>query len=180
MEFIRKHAHGLKLPQCEIEKIVRLKNSIWPYSIESQISWWKKNSNDDDDYFYFYFPGGKIIAFLRISNRNIIVGETNFLANCISEVCVDKSIQKKGIGLDLISYAVSIISNKNKNIIFLLCRTSEEGFYSACGFKKIQGEIKIRNSNIKERGLEPDEVFMCKNYFNVKKNTKIVLIGNLF
>ncbi|CAM8410610.1 Acetyltransferase (GNAT) domain containing protein [Candidatus Methylopumilus universalis] len=162
----------------EIFNICLLKNKIWQHTMESQLSWWKKNTSDSD-HFITLVDGPSTVAFLRLRDREILVENSSYHAKCVTEVCVEKSMQRKGLGSILLKAAKNKIDESDSGIGFLICLSTEELFYKASGWSSLQAEIQLKSSGGIKRSLKNNEKCMVLN-FEAPESANIVLCGDIF
>ena len=99
-----------RLSSEEIIDICTLKEQHWPLGIKKQLGHWFMLTNKEDK-LIFIERRNKKIAFLRLKLRKIIINNSISKSYMVSELCVDKKFQRKGVG--------GKILNKSKEIIFM-------------------------------------------------------------
>ena len=168
-----------EINQSEIEEICALKNQSWPHSMESQLDWWNKNTAVND-LLVTLVCEYSILAFLRLRSRIILVNGAHLEALCVTEVCVNQSQRKSGLGRQLMSVATNCINQTSSSLGYLLCRDVHEQFYNSCGWHRVEAPLQIQSSIGREfRLLTENERCMT---FDTKRllNGQIVLIGDVF
>ena len=167
-----------EISEADILEICGLKNQSWPHSMESQIAWWERNT-DSNDTLLMLKNEGVIQAFLRLRRRTVLVGNDRLHALCVTEVCVDRSHQGKGLGARLMNLAIARIKQLDKPIGYLLCRDSQELFYEACGWSRAGGDLQIESSLGVRRSLADSERCMTIDP-QQQLNGSVVLFGDVF
>jgi len=163
----------------EIRAICRLKNQSWTHSLESQIIWWKKNTSEND-LLVTLISDGSYLAFLRLRARKITVCDELVNVMCVTEVCVNEQHRKKGLGSMLMEVAASQIKRTNSGIAYLLCKSTQEAFYTSCGWHRTFIPLEIKSTNgLGTRSLAVDERCMIIDPNN-QLNGTIVLFGDVF
>lgn len=174
----RRYSHASDLTTDEILNICLLKNQSWPHSIDSQISWWKKNTSDSD-LIVTLVDGLSVVAFLRLRERKISVDGNCMQAKCVTEVCVEKYMQRKGLGSELLEAAKNKIDESDLGIGFLLCSSTEEPFYKACRWVLLEAQIQVESSSGTRRNLAINEKCMVQS-LQVPERAKVILYGDVF
>ena len=109
----------------------------------------------------------------------MLLNKQDLKVKTITEVCIDKSFQKKGLGKILIKNASTYISNLVNPIGFLICDIRLKDFYLSCGWKKITN-VKI-SKTLGERcyPIDPKQNIFFYDPKNVIRGN-IIVSGNNF
>lgn len=137
------------LSNKEQQRIIMLKQQHWHHPMQSQINWMKENIRNGEYHLWLGQPDGQIIAYLnfvflsvRFENRvEELVG--------IGNVCVDKALSGKGIGLLLMQICNYYIKCQDKKAV-LLCRKDLVSFYKKSGWKEYLGSTVLLGKEYKE------------------------------
>ena len=125
----------------DLLKIVELKMTIWGYSKESQLEWIKSRVKKEDIH-YLLYDDSILIGYLCICIIKVKVIDNEIEMYGFSNVCIQKSMQKKGLG----TLFVREILNKYNNKPFILLTTHKNyNFYKNIGFDSYDGNIYINN-----------------------------------
>ena len=84
----------LELELRDINEICILKDQHWPLGLKKQFGLWFVITNETDKLFLLE-KNKKIISFLRLKLRQILVNNTIFDSFYLTEVCVDKEFQNR-------------------------------------------------------------------------------------
>jgi GNAT superfamily N-acetyltransferase len=167
-----------ELSNDQIRAICVLKNQHWPYPIESQLYWWDKYTNKDD-IFVRIFNNNSTMAFLRLRKRKASVGNKFLTVFCVTEVCVDKALQGKGIGRELMNEARMFIDKTEHCLAYLLCTNKQSNFYRACGWHQFISPIIKSTDGRESRELKVHERCMIYDP-KMHINGKLILYGDVF
>ncbi len=126
----------------EIQELCAMKEQHWPYSLAEQQRWWNENS-DPTDLLVRLFDKGHLRAFLRLRAYEVICGNNVYPAKCATEVSVDKSFIRKGIGRRLMCETIRVINREGIPLGYLLCTSAQEQFYVKSGWVPIS-DVSIR------------------------------------
>jgi predicted GNAT family N-acyltransferase len=117
----------------DLISILRFKDNIWSYGIESQISWIKKNIRNSDIHVYIS-KKKEIVAY-----ANLIDGVSMNLNNLvgIGNISVLEKFRGNGYGSILIKIILFYLKTQKKDAI-LICKKNLISFYKKNGFKVIK------------------------------------------
>ncbi len=115
-----------------LNEIVRLKQQHWNYSAESQKKWIQSCLKADDLHLLMKMDD-KFVAYLSINVINMVVNGQAMVGKGLGNVCVDKDVQRQGLGKKIVEKANEIIKI-NDDIGILLCHTHLIPFYERCGW----------------------------------------------
>ena len=167
------------ITQAEILAICKLKNQSWLHSLESQLAWWESNTADDD-LFVNLMCNDSILAFLRLRSRTVSVSGEHIDVLCATEVCVDAARQGQGLGKLLMSKAATRIEQTSSGIAYLLCRDTQEPFYTRCGWRRTSASLQIESSSGQgRRSLAANERCMTFDP-KARLSGQIILFGDVF
>jgi GNAT superfamily N-acetyltransferase len=166
------------ITQEEIVAICLIKDQYWPYSMESQLQWWKENT-DESDLFFILVKNNQTIAFLRLRTGLVAKGKDFFDAFCVTEVCVHKDYLRRGLGKQLLDVASMYIKKTDSPIGYLLCWDNQTEFYQKCGWRPISLPQIKSSKIIKPRSLYPNEKCMVYDPSNLISGD-VVLFGDSF
>ena len=151
----------------ELDKIIMVKSSSWPYSYKSQINWIKNNIKDNDLHLLIE-KEGIALAYLNLVSIDITIDDKKCKGYGIGNVCTINKGQ--GMGKTLMLSVNEFLRKKNK-IGLLFCKKQLINFYSHSGWELID-ENKL-NYFSKHRGFKT-------MIYNHKQFDKIYLNINLF
>lgn len=115
-----------EVTQNDLDKIIKVKSTAWPYSYEKQLDWIRCNLNVLDIHVLLYLDG-ELLAYLNLVNVELFIDGIRKHAYGIGNVCVKK--KKKGFGKELIKSVNSYLVENNKYGL-LFCKKSLVNFYS--------------------------------------------------
>lgn len=122
---------------CDIKKIVELKNEYWPYGIDSQMEWIRENILAEDAHMLAETQDGNLVAYLTLTKVDLRINSLNYKMLGIGNVCVEKMLLGKGYGKALVQKASRYINNCGL-LGVLLCKENLVPFYTKCGWTNIQ------------------------------------------
>lgn len=129
------------IAQDDLLKIVELKMTIWNYSKESQFDWIKSHVIERDIH-YLLSCDEILVGYLCICMIKVSISESEIEAYGFSNVCIKKSMQKKGIG----TLFVKTILDRYQNKPFILLTSQKNyNFYNNIGFNSFNGTVYINN-----------------------------------
>lgn len=168
----------LEISNDEVRVICSIKSQNWPYTMESQLSWWQKYTYKDD--ILVTLKGDdSTFGFLRLRQRLVKVSDFFLKAICLTEVCVDKKHQGRGVGRQLMDAAVTQVQKKDTQLGYLLCWDAQLGFYQACGWNNFNA-VKIQSlDGHGTRALRTNERCMVYDPLGHLKG-ELLLIGDVF
>ena len=126
-----------KITKKDIEKILKLKNSHWKYTLKNQLTYFLKNYNDDDLHNMMFFKK-KFIGYTALRKKKI--KDIKYLI--FDTLVIDKKFRSNGLGLKMMKFNNKIIKNKKLPSI-LICRKKIKKFYEKNKWKKFN---KIYNN----------------------------------
>ena len=166
----------LELELRDINEICILKDQHWPLGLKKQFGLWFVITNETDKLFLLE-KNKKIISFLRLKLRQILVNNKIFDSFYLTEVCVDKSYQNQGWGKKIINESQNIII-KDKMNAYLLCNIDQKEFYSNLGWTYIKKIFTKEDSNTNIQKISNEKACL---FYNLKyKSEEITLIGKIF
>lgn len=121
------------ITEDELRQIVQLKDQHWPYGLESQ-KHWIDNNIIIDDYHLCGMDDNILVAYMAIVHVDLEIDSQRIDCLGLSNVCVDKNVEKKGFGGKLVSEANRFIIAK-KLTGLLLCKESLVPFYQKYGWR---------------------------------------------
>ncbi len=166
----------LELELRDINEICNLKDQHWPLGLKKQFGLWFVITNETDKLFLLE-KNKKIISFLRLKLRQILVNNKIFDSFYLTEVCVDKEFQNIGWGKKIMQMSQDFIEKENMNS-YLLCNTDQKKFYTNLGWEPSQNTNCSESLKSTRKKISKDR--MCF-FYNLKiKDKEITLIGKLF
>ncbi|WKV13135.1 GNAT family N-acetyltransferase [Marivirga harenae] len=155
-----------KVSEAQLQKIVELKNTVWPYGIDSQKDWINTHMNNTD-YHVVLEDNGTFLAYACLININVFSSEESsapFLG--IAGVC--SKTQGQGHGQKIMKEIVNFLrKNELKGLLF--CKKELAPFYSKAGF--LISKINFESN-------KPDIFAMSVNH--EESNNLQFYNGNLF
>ena len=167
---------GNQLKKEEIINICKLKNQHWPMDLKKQIISWFILTHKNDKLLSISFKENTV-AFLRLKLRKIIANKKVFDSYTLSEVCIDKEFQGKGLGTKIIKKSQDIIMQK-KIPGYLLCESNLINFYKKLGWKNIKNIKTVEKVNAEEKNLNHKKTCFFYNLLSNYDNIK--LVGKMF
>ncbi|PPR38730.1 MAG: hypothetical protein CFH30_01024 [Alphaproteobacteria bacterium MarineAlpha8_Bin1] len=166
----------LELELRDINEICILKDQHWPLGLKKQFGLWFIITNQTDKLFLLK-KNQKVISFLRLKLRQLLVDKTVIDSFYLTEVCVDKKFQNIGWGKKIMQISQDFIEKKNMSS-YLICNSDQQKFYTNLGWEP------SKNINYSE-SLKSTKKKISKNricfFYNLKNEDKrVTLIGKLF
>lgn len=143
--------------------IAKLKDQYWKYGLESQIRWMKENIRPDDLHLVGEVETNgkiKIQAYSTLSNIQVSIDEKGCEFIGIGNVCVEKSVQHLGIGMQLMDVVGKYLDEK-KGI--LLCKDALVCFYEKNGWKS----VRYQQATVKDQDYK-NQIMLFKRDCNCK------------
>lgn len=120
------------LLEKEISEIIFLKQQFWNYPFEKQKIWFEQNIGENDVHFLL-FKGKELSAYLDAIKTYAIIDGKRIDIIGIGNVCVDKKLQKTGMGR-LLMEKLNAYLDENQLCGMLLCKDNLTDFYKKTGW----------------------------------------------
>lgn len=112
-----------------LDRICRLKDTIWPHGYDSQ-KHWIYNNIGENDFHLILLNDNRLVGYLNMVHRIFSINETDRIEMLgIGNVCVSKSHQKEGFGVRIVAKASEFLVENDKPGA-LLCKESLIDFYA--------------------------------------------------
>lgn len=161
------------ITDSDLIAIARLKDQHWTHGIDSQLEWMTRNLERSDFHLFGANTDAELVAYLALVNINLTINDEDCSCSYLglSNVCVDRNIEKKGMGSKLIFHANEFIKKNNRPGI-LLCKDSLIPFYTKNGWRVLEyhnavvgREDYLKNIMIFNCGLtRVNSIFVSKNF----------------
>lgn len=173
------HEHGMSFRLIPLDsvsddilsKFCTLKDQHWPHGLDEQMKWWKENTNTTD-ILASIWREDRLVAFVRLRDRNIIINDREQSSRCITEVCVDKNMLGQNIGKTLLQHVFKILKEQFAGHGHLLCTKDQLAFYQKCGMIVVDKAFRRSNHNHDYHKLAED-IFCC--IFTLEKKAKLIV-----
>lgn len=132
-----------KLKSDELEKICLLKDQHWAHGLSSQMDWINSQFLDEDLH-VMKFIDEHLVAYVGINKIKCNIDNKDYEFYGIGNVCVDKSFQGKGYGVEIMEFIGSYLDEEHKKGI-LLCHKKLCNFYSKVGWNKMNYSEAVIN-----------------------------------
>ncbi|WP_434301945.1 GNAT family N-acetyltransferase [Clostridium botulinum] len=118
----------------EIYKILEIRNEV--FIVEQQCAYQDCDGKDENAHHLYLQDNDKIIAYLRILNKEVSYDEIS-----IGRVLVHKNYRGKGISREMMLKAINFIElNLNEKEIKIQAQSYLINFYESLGFKETSNE----------------------------------------
>lgn len=128
-----------EITDSDLVAIASLKDQHWIHGVDSQLEWMSRNIERSDFHILGESADDKLVAYLALVNIEVTIN--NQYCSCsylgLSNVCVDKTIEKKGLGSKLLFHANEFIKENNRPGI-LLCKDALIPFYAKNGWRMLK------------------------------------------
>jgi len=148
-DFRIKYVNNSFVTSDMLERIIKLKMQHWHYTKASHEKWIQENLNDNEYHLWIEDNTGEIISYLNIVFLPVRLDNQLEQSIGIGNVCVDKNITGKGLGLLLMQICNYYISFYKMPSI-LLCKKDLFRFYSKSGWIKFSGEVVLKGNKYNE------------------------------
>ena len=130
-----------------------------------------------EDKLIFVERKNKKIGFLRLKQKKIVFN--NYISNSymVSELCVDKKFQRRGLGEKILNKSQEIIYME-KAPGYLLSNKKYEKFYSQRGWVISKDIYIMEKNNSNQKKLDDTKICFFYNLKDYSK--KITLLGKIF
>jgi len=126
-----------------LKKIVGLKMQHWKYSFEEQIKWIENNLKENDYHLLLTDNDtSNLIAYMNLVSLVVNYNSSSHQYFGIGNVCVDKNVNIKGLGLLIMQISTFILKQHNIPGI-LLCKKELIPFYLKTGWMLYSGNCFI-------------------------------------
>lgn len=130
----------------EVYSIASIKDEHWTFGINSQLMWMEKNVTAEDIHLMgIDEESSDLVAYLALIHVKVDINDVANQCLGLSNVCVDKKYEGKGIGSELVLQASRFIIERKKKGI-LLCKDALIHFYNKNGWEL----LKYREAYINE------------------------------
>ncbi len=114
-----------EVTQNDLDEIIKVKSTAWPYCYEKQLEWINSNLNNLDIHVLLYWDR-EPVGYLNLVNIELIIDGSPKKAYGIGNVCA--KLKNKGFGKELITSVNRFLVNNNK-IGLLFCKNLLVDFY---------------------------------------------------
>tara|TARA_B100000787_G_C16199015_1_gene303319 strand:- start:10328 stop:10825 length:498 start_codon:yes stop_codon:yes gene_type:complete len=150
----------------ELNNIVKVKSSAWPYSYQSQLNWMKTNLTDDDLHLLVK-KDGLPIAYLNLISIEIDVDNKKSEGYGVGNVCTFKT--GEGMGKKIMVLANEFLKKENK-VGLLFCKENLINFYCKSGWELInKNKLKLPFNNTEIETM----IYNSSHFQEIKLNTNI-------
>lgn len=153
------------ITSSKLNEIVTLKMQHWKYTRDEHINWMKSNLLENDQHLLFYDEVNNLLAYLNLVNVTVSYGSTSKEYIGVGNVCVDKRVNARGIGLLLMNLANFYLKQFDRQGI-LLCKNELDGFYQKAGWKIYSGNCVISGNIYSHSVFLTDELDTPKIIIN--------------
>ncbi|WP_417613357.1 GNAT family N-acetyltransferase [Owenweeksia hongkongensis] len=125
----------------ELDDVITVKSSAWPYPRFSQLNWIKTNLKDED--IHLLIKKNELpVAYLNLISIDLEIDKEKIRSYGLGNVCVLK--KGEGMGKTLM-YLVNDLIKKEKKIGLLFCKKSLIKFYNQFGWEHVE-KNKLKSS----------------------------------
>lgn len=133
--------------RAELDEIIKIKTTAWPYPEEKQMEWINANLKNSDLHLIL-LKNNEAVAYLNLIDIELEIDNKLFKAFGVGNVCA--AIKGKGYGNKLMNKTNQFIIDK-KRVGLLFCKKELVDFYEKVGWiwvDKNKLTLTIGNSNI--------------------------------
>ena len=128
----------------EINEIIYLKQQFWNYPFKKQKMWFEQNICEDDLHFLL-FKDKELSAYLDAIKTYAIIDGKRIDIIGIGNVCVDKKLQKTGMGR-LLMEKLNAYLDQNQLCGMILCKDNLTVFYKKTGWMLLKPQCVTVNA----------------------------------
>ncbi len=155
----------------QIKKIIDLKKQHWNYSEDEHLKWISQNINNNDYHLMVYNNvNNEILAYLNLVEVFITFDESSPISYLgIGNVCVNKFLNRNGLGLLLMQITNFLLKQLNKEGC-LICKPHLHNFYSKSNWIKFESDLYLNGLKVSNAGI----------YFSKKISSKTLTLSKNF
>ena len=120
-----------EITDSDLVAIASLKDQHWIHGVDSQLEWMSRNIERSDFHILGVNTDAKLVAYLALVNIDLTINDEDCCYSYLglSNVCVDRNIEKNGVGSELVFHANEFLKKNNRPGI-LLCKDALIPFYA--------------------------------------------------